>query len=130
MGKTKKTKAKQATSVDYPSLVQSRKKTTSEHLRAANTNAAYERHVNCGRKWLSEAVLKWSTPPAASDSPSTNDRPPVEIEQLARGFDLVPNEFSPDALSLYITFKCVEEECKISTADQVRAAYKAMWDGA
>jgi hypothetical protein len=130
MPKATKSKAKQAVPSDYPSLVQARKKTTSEHLRAANTNAAYQRHIDASRKWIAEARLRWSAPTRAPDSPATTyEVPPQEIQEVTRGFEEVPNQYSPEALAIYITQKCVEEECKISTADQVRAAWKALWDG-
>lgn len=54
--------------------------------------------------------------------------PPFTLLDMAVAFDGAPNRASPEVLSLYLTFKCLDGTCGISTAESIRAALKAMWD--
>ncbi|KAJ7884117.1 hypothetical protein B0H14DRAFT_2339279, partial [Mycena olivaceomarginata] len=42
-------------------------------------------------------------------------------------FDAIPNEHSPEMLSLYLVFKIYSQGRKIGTADTIHAAFKHMW---
>ncbi len=45
-----------------------------------------------------------------------------------KAFDDTPNKYSPEALELFIASKCVNEGCKISTAESICAAFRKLWE--
>jgi hypothetical protein len=131
MARTKSAKAgKPAGPYDLNALAQSRDQTTAQHFRSANTTSTYEGHIKRGREWISSGA------PASNDSSGLlaggagpgSGREKWEMDVFVRAFDDTPNEHSPEALSLYIHVKCVDQGCKKSTAEQIHAAFKAMWE--
>lgn len=103
------------------------KKTTSKHLRSARTMENYDGHVRRARTFLAERVEDARIPiPPDPAIPLGSEE--WNSETLKTALDETPNELSPTALALYITFKSVEQGCKSGTAEQIRAAFKNIWD--
>ncbi|KAF8158706.1 hypothetical protein K438DRAFT_332629 [Mycena galopus ATCC 62051] len=50
-----------------------------------------------------------------------------DAPEYQRAFDAIPNEHSPEMLSLYLVFKIYSQGRKIGTADTTHAAFKHMW---
>ncbi|KAJ7855319.1 hypothetical protein B0H14DRAFT_3647063, partial [Mycena olivaceomarginata] len=50
-----------------------------------------------------------------------------DAPEYRHAFDAIPNEHSPEMLSLYLVFKIYSQGRKIGTADTIHAAFKHMW---
>jgi hypothetical protein len=50
-----------------------------------------------------------------------------DAPEYRHAFDVIPNEHSPEMLSLYLVFKIYSQGRKIGTADTIHAAFKHMW---
>jgi hypothetical protein len=128
MPKTKQSKASEAQPASFSRLALARQKTTANHLRSANTNTAYSGHIKRGREWLAEWVTSLKDATSGPELPSEFKSGVRDTAYYASALDDIPTRSSPDALSLFITYKCLDQNCKMSTADQVRAAFKALWN--
>jgi hypothetical protein len=121
-----------ATPISFTQLEESRRNLTATHLRSANTNAVYQGILKRARLWIWEWVNDSALRASVSETELGQQLDRWESPEFAHGFDPIPNIHSPDALSLYLAFKCAPnfENCGIGTADQTRAAFKALWDEA
>ncbi|KAJ7742394.1 hypothetical protein B0H14DRAFT_2407147, partial [Mycena olivaceomarginata] len=50
-----------------------------------------------------------------------------DAPEYRHAFDAIPNEHSPEMLSLYLVFKIYSQGRKIGTADTIHATFKHMW---
>jgi hypothetical protein len=53
---------------------------------------------------------------------------PWEKPEFAQAFDDIPNQHSPEALTLYMTYKAIDQSLKYSTIEQIHAAFKNLWE--
>jgi hypothetical protein len=102
--------------------------TTAEHLRAPTTRAAYEGHVKRAKLWLVEEMSHRVNPPGLPEKLGPEELEPWMAPGFALAFEPTPNAASPNALRMYITFKCIEQQCSFSTAEGIHASFKAFWD--
>lgn len=120
--------SKQQTSTTFSELEQKRKKTTLEHLRAPETSKTYAGHVKRGRAFLAERVKEVRDSSLTKDLPEEYRSDDWQSDEFANALGDVPNHLSPHALAFFITFKTVDQGCKSGTAEQIRAAFKNIWD--
>ena len=104
--------------------------TKEDNLLSKNTTKAYTGYVLAGRHWLEELCSKSSTeiPHGWPLAGTPEEDPKASLDpDFAHAFDPTPNSHSPQALALYLTFKCVQEKRGRSTAEGIHAAFKNMW---
>ena len=110
------------------------------HLKAPKTSSKYLEMVIAGRKWLHDHCKQDNTTPSSDIALPQNELPQPNSDEIddARdlyyqqefltAFEKVPNEHSPMALALYITYKCMHQHLKAGTGASIRAAFKHVWD--
>lgn len=122
---------KSATTLE--ALREHRDTTKQDNLLADNTNKAYEGHVKRGKEFLANVVRKACQ--EGADVASSSFPLPAQLEAdagidyavLKTAFEEPPNRYSPYALELFLTQKCIEEGCAQSLSEQVHAAFKNHW---
>ncbi|KAJ3845839.1 hypothetical protein EV368DRAFT_90008 [Lentinula lateritia] len=102
------------------------KSNTTAHIRADNTTEQYSQVIQRVRKWLEEFLkVEESAEGCLEDE---DEDVPVRNEHMASEFhgclDGKPNQFTPEAIAMYISWKCYEEGRKLSTGESVHAAFK------
>jgi hypothetical protein len=50
-----------------------------------------------------------------------------ENPEFAQAFDNTPNQYSPEALTLYMTYKAIDQDLKYSSIERIHAAFKNLW---
>ncbi|KIM35710.1 hypothetical protein M413DRAFT_55263, partial [Hebeloma cylindrosporum] len=122
----------------FDELRQSQKSVKAQHLKASGTTKKYAEMVAAGQEWHSMQVAA----ALASISPDglgmnhecpddRNDPNNLYLQpEFACALDHIPNHFSPTALTMYITYKCIHQNLKSGTGDSIHAAFKHMWDQA
>jgi len=106
-------------------------RTKEENLLSKNTTKAYHGYVTAGRQWLGELCSISSTelPSGCPPSDESGNAPDTHLPpDFVSAFNPTPNVHSPEALALYITFKCVDGNRGKSTAEGIHAAFKNMWE--
>jgi hypothetical protein len=94
-----------------------------EYGKSERTRTSYARYVQQGKVFLDEHA---SDEHAAGGGGDTANR--VELELWKEAFDNPPNKCSADALKLFLTWKCFENENGRSTAEVIQAAFADFWD--
>ena len=105
-----------------------------DHLRAPKTTTAYDGHIRRGKAFLAKLVEEArqgaTTEADSAPLPAQLEADPdedIDYSLLAVASDNPPNRYSPHALELFMTQKCIEEGCSKSLCDQIHAAFKAYW---
>ena len=109
------------------SLHSSSQDTTQRYLRSTKTQETYGGNVKRGKIWLVEETSR-EQPKVFDEKDRVGDSVPWKDDSFARSFDTNPVWCSPDALAMYIAFKCLEQGCSYSTAEGIYAAFKAYWN--
>lgn len=115
-----------------PELEQLEVQAKDENLLSGNTVRAYIGYINAGRRWLSslcarEAVQVPSGSPFLPGATDSEDLNLLPNSEFSHAFDNIPNQHSPAALALFLSFKCLEENRGRSTAEGIHAAFKNLW---
>ncbi|KLO13156.1 hypothetical protein SCHPADRAFT_904458 [Schizopora paradoxa] len=116
-------------------LQKTRDDTVSQHRHAPTTRASYNGYVARARAFLavyckgdgSDELANQQSESQPSDVDVPADKPWLD-PLFKHAFDDTPNKYSPEAVELFITHKCVNEGCKKSTADSICAALKKLWE--
>ena len=95
----------------------------SKNFRAPRTKEAYNFYISKAREFIKHLAKEGVTPPGVPVL-----EPDPQLALLASSLDGPANAQSPEAVRLFMAFKCVEQGCGISTADGINAGLKAMWD--
>ena len=102
-----------------------------QHIKTANkdlygkpkkTRNLYAAYVKHGKQFLSELVGR-----RQEEGRALVDN--INTDELAKAFDEnKPNQYSADALELFLTHKCFNQGLGSSTADGIQAAFASFWD--
>ena len=115
------------TSVHVNQLQEAARQVKSAHRKARTTQKVYHNYVLQGRAFLEGLAqghqVPAGVPPEAAVS-SDADQDPL----LTAAFDAAPNCRSPEALVLFLIFKCDTNNLSMSTADGIYSAFKDYWD--
>ncbi|KIM42896.1 hypothetical protein M413DRAFT_70267 [Hebeloma cylindrosporum] len=86
--------------------------------------------VVAAQKWHSNQIAAFWASISRNGSLDDQDdlNNPYIQPEFASAFNKIPNSFSPTALAMYITYKCIHQKLKSGTGDSIRAAFKHMWD--
>jgi len=105
----KKSKAQSKDAVSEPTVK------TLQHIKMANKDMY-------GKQFLSELVGRcWEEDRALVDN--------IDTDELAKAFNKNKlNQYSADALELFLTHKCFNQGLGSSTADGIQAAFTSFWD--
>lgn len=102
------------------------KSNTTAHIRTDNTTKQYTQVIQQVRKWLEEFLKVEEN--AGGCLEDEDEDVPMRNEEMASEFhgclDGKPNQFTPEAIAMYISWKCYEEGRKLSTGESVHAAFK------
>ena len=100
-----------------------------EFYRSRATRKAYKGYQQRARAWIKETVAEMrddlDVPPGVPAGAAYSD---ADFDLLAVALDGPANVKSPEALTLFLTFKCHQEGCGMATADGAYSALKFMWD--
>ncbi|KAF8514460.1 hypothetical protein BU17DRAFT_68392 [Hysterangium stoloniferum] len=102
-----------------------------EHGFAKTTNIKYNQRLREARMWLKELVETEQSPtipPGANELGchlGSFDWTPGELEGA---FNNIPTQASPWILGLFIAYKCFTQKTKVTTAWQIHAAFKQVWE--
>lgn len=119
---------------DFGTAFKASKANIHKHSSAENTNAAYAGYIKRARQWI--ARFTPSDKPAASSSqpePVNDDDCPSYIDDVnptmdpdfPKAFDESgPNQWTPLAIAMHMSFKCFDENKGKSTGESIRAACK------
>lgn len=117
--------------------------TVHKNLRAENTRKAYLGQVNRGKAFLRAQADRLKSSPetlrlememlhiiAVRENPGRIEQFNCKdvLDEFSMAFTGAPNIFSPSALHNWITQKCGEEGCGLSTAESINAAFLEYWD--
>ncbi|KAJ4475118.1 hypothetical protein C8R41DRAFT_869964 [Lentinula lateritia] len=108
---------------------------TTAHIRAPNTIKKYEEVIKRGRKWLEDFLDAEEKARDCDEneededgSDFKEDRSTAALQQTASEFrgclDGKPRESTPEAIAMFMSWKCYTEGRKIATANQIHAAFK------
>lgn len=133
-----KGQAKVATGPQLRSTLESLQKasasTVKDHRHSKNTRIAYDGYITRGRGFLmfycdadGNIVVQQSSSETAGMLGEDYAKPWLD-PLFPKAFDDKPNKYSPEALDLFITSKCVNEGCKKSTAESICASFRKLWD--
>ncbi|KZP05164.1 hypothetical protein FIBSPDRAFT_766273 [Athelia psychrophila] len=139
-----KTLGKKSNTADRPtSSLQQLKNLTAEktdqHIKSGKTRNAYNGYITRAKSWLGaffleegEAERKWkegSGKGLSGDGEGDIDNTTLlEDEEFRDAFDGVPSKSTPQAISMFLTFKCFEENKGRSTAEGIHAAFITEYD--
>lgn len=98
-------------------LRRQKKEGVQKHKHAFSTRRNYD---SCVKR-----MQKWAALYSSSDMEDDTDPPDPEF---ADAFTGAPNRCSPDALTLYLTYKCIEGDNGKSTAEGAYSAMKKYWE--
>ncbi|KAF8527497.1 hypothetical protein BU17DRAFT_81680 [Hysterangium stoloniferum] len=98
-----------------------------KHGFAKSTNIKYNQQLREARTWLKELVETEQSPtiPLGADELDSFDWMPGELEGA---FNNIPTRASPWVLGLFIAYKCFTQKTKVTTAWQIHAAFKQVWE--
>ncbi|KZP03242.1 hypothetical protein FIBSPDRAFT_1019175 [Athelia psychrophila] len=110
-----------------------------QHIKSGKTRNAYNRYITRAKSWLGvffleegEAERKWkegSGKGLSGDGEGDIDNTTLlEDEEFRDAFDGVPSKSTPQAISMFLTFKCFEENKGRSTAEGIHAAFITEYD--
>ncbi|KAJ3924813.1 MAG: hypothetical protein NXY57DRAFT_1044624, partial [Lentinula lateritia] len=102
------------------------KSNTTAHIRADNTTKQYTQVIQRVRKWLEEFLKVEENAEGCLEDEDEDIS--MRNEEMASEFygclEGKPNQFTPEAIAMYISWKCYEEGRKLSTGESVHAAFK------
>ena len=112
---------------------------TAQHVRAANTRKAYEGHFTRAQAFLAsffleeaDAELKWKAKAGAGlsgdDEGEIDSQKLRDDEEFRNAFIGLPSESTPQAITMFLAYKCFEENNSRSTAEGIHAAFIAKYD--
>ncbi|GJE89506.1 hypothetical protein PsYK624_056070 [Phanerochaete sordida] len=126
MGKAAKKKKTAAATVDFETLEEARNKGREQYGLSENTKKTYKGYVRRARKWLVEHVQ------ARRDAIAKGHKQPnwreLDLDKLEKAFDDVPNKYTPYALEMLLTQKCLHEDKSLSTGQGMYSAMKNRWE--
>jgi hypothetical protein len=106
-----------AAHVELCNLVGIQQGATKRYKHAENTRKSYQSAVSCAIRWIHKAC---------------EDNPKDEIiranPRFRDAFEGRPQECSGKALAMYITYKCFEQGCGLSTGTSAYSALKKYWE--
>jgi hypothetical protein len=93
---------------------------------AEGTDENYTRHISCGQHFLASLVTQRRK---AADSSEQDffDRD-VNLDEMEKAFNKVPNRYSAPMLELFLVQKCMTESCTTLTAHGIHSAFICLWD--
>lgn len=118
---------------DLEILHEHRDTTKHDNLLAEKTTKAYEGHLKRAKDFLADVVQNARQEATTTSSKTVPLAAHLEADEeidyavLATAFEKPPNRYSPYALELFLTQKCIEEGCTQSLSEQVHAAFKNYW---
>ena len=118
-------------------IAKGREEIIRRHIYAEATRSNYDGHVSRGQDFLQKIcklhqngndleALRGKDAINGSDSNIAGS--PTHDPLFRHAFDETPNEFSPEALEMFLTQKCFNEGKGKSTAEGIYAAFKKYWD--
>ncbi|KAF7793056.1 hypothetical protein EIP86_004161 [Pleurotus ostreatoroseus] len=128
-------RSKPAVAADLETLRERRSTAKKDYMRAPKTTTAYDGHIRRGKAFIAKVVegarqAAASTETDSAPLPAQLEADPdedIDYSLLAVAFENPPNRYSPHALELFMTQKCIEEGLTKSLCDQIHAAFKAYW---
>jgi hypothetical protein len=124
--RAKKDKLSQAAVPNLDNLHKARDAGKKKHLFAEGTDDNYSGHLKCGLRFLA-SLVEDRKKSADSSNEGFFDRD-ININEMAKAFDVVPNKYSAPMLELFLVQKCLTENCMQSTAHGIHAAFIRLWD--
>ena len=103
--------------VPLDELRRQKKEGIKKHKHAPSTRRNYASHVKRMRAWVASY--------GCDDVEDDTDPPDPEF---AEAFTGAPNKCSPEALTLYMTFKCIDGHNGKATAEGAYSAMKKEWE--
>ena len=108
--------------VSTANLTEQQEALTTQHLHAESTTKKYLTYVKQAQKWWEYTCTTPTVPLVPSLSESTPEdydpfKDPDALNALHKW-----TQASPYAISLFITHKCIIEDCKATTAESIKAA--------
>ncbi|EPQ55680.1 hypothetical protein GLOTRDRAFT_128893 [Gloeophyllum trabeum ATCC 11539] len=119
------------------------KEKTDEYLHARNTTIKYQQQANNAQKWLAsffaeekaaerEGLVAGLVQPGKGESlaglEKTESASLFRDPEFQRALDGPPGQYTPTAISMYLVYKCFEQDLKNSTAVQIHAALIREYD--
>lgn len=136
-GKNSKTADRPASSLQQLKSLTAEK--TDQHIKSGKTRGAYNGYITRAKTWLGaffleegEAERRWKEGSgkglSGDGEGDINNVTLLEDEEFRDAFNGVPSKSTPQAISMFLTFKCFEENKGRSTAEGIHAAFIAEYD--
>jgi hypothetical protein len=97
-----------------------------KHMFAEGTDGNYSGHLDRGFRFLASLIEEKKTSAESSEEGFFDQD--INIDEMAKAFNLVPNKYSAPMLELFLVQKCMTENCTQSTAHGIHAAFIRFWD--
>lgn len=117
---------KDSAPVDFETLEQTRNEGRAQWSLSANTTLAYKGQLKRARLWLATHVK--TRQQAVTEGHKQPNWRELDLDDLEKAFDDVPNKYSAYALEMLLTEKCLHEGKSVSTAQSVYSAIKNHWE--
>ncbi|KAF8519606.1 hypothetical protein BU17DRAFT_47589 [Hysterangium stoloniferum] len=99
-----------------------------KHGFAKSTNIKYDQRLREARTWLKELVETEQSPTIPLGADELGDSFDWTPGELKGAFNSIPTRASPWVLGLFIAYKCFTQKTKVTTAWQIHAAFKQVWE--
>ena len=109
-----------------------------QYLHSDNTTEKYNGYVTWGKEWLAsfsmeeqEAESKWKATPGGLSAEGENeiDENTMEDPDFCHAFEGCPMKCTPQAIAMFLAWKCFVEDNGEATADGIHAAFLAEYNG-
>ncbi|KAI4526175.1 hypothetical protein K525DRAFT_189781 [Schizophyllum commune Loenen D] len=117
--RTKKSGADGTTASSIAELRRARDKGVEQYGKAKNTQTNYKGYIRRCKGFLAQVVANRRQLQVKDD---------MDTDVLELALDKPPNKHSAEALEMFITQKCLAEDCTRSTSEGAQAAWKRYWD--
>lgn len=102
---------------------------TKQYLHARKTTEAYDGYVKRGKEFLLSLLAgEQSAPGEGLLDELEDDENILRDPELSKAFDGSPNKSTPQAIAMFLAWKCFEQNKGIVTAEGVHAAFVAEYD--
>jgi len=108
-----------------------------QYLHSNNTTEKYDGYVARGKEWLAsfseeqEAESKWKSASLQGLSSEGEDEiaeNKMEDPEFSHAFDGPPGKCTPQAIAMFLAWKCFSQDNGQSTADGIHAAFLAEYN--
>lgn len=103
---------------------------TKQYALAQSTRKSYDGYLKRGRKFIGEVVNHSRKEEASGEGPGglNVDGNPVDYDKFNKALDGPPNEYSAEALTMFLADQCFVQGNGKSNADAAHAAFKKYWE--